>query len=353
MYTTVNFLLYPIGLGQRELIIGDPKTGKSTIAIDTIINQKGKGLICVYVVIGQKQTSLLKILKTLRKKDCMNYTSIVMASAAESAVMQFLAPYSGAAIGEYFMSKGRDVLIVYDDLSKHAVAYRQMSLLLRRPPGREGYPGDVWATVRLYLCMSSYNYNSRKNYSKRNLVISRRYYSNVSEFTKKFKQFQKGYVLMQKALFDYETDNYLRICDRIGTVCLLAGLMSSSLAFTGMSIFFSPLVLSFISLCYYFLGFCITLYAYIKRIYFIYSFDLDCNPSNFVKLFTGELVTGITAFKMICYMCSSTATINYVVDEYTGVSIIKEYGELYGSGDHTLTESTGIIRRKIFNRYKD
>jgi len=120
------------------------KIGKTTIAIDTIINQKGKGLICVYVVIGQKQTSLLKILKTLNKKGCMDYTTIVMASAAESAVMQYLAPYSGAAIGEYFMSKGRDVLIVYDDLSKHAVAYRQMSLLLRRPPGREGYPGDVF-----------------------------------------------------------------------------------------------------------------------------------------------------------------------------------------------------------------
>lgn len=140
----MKFLLYPIGLGQRELIIGDPKTGKTTIAVDTIINQKGKGLICVYVVIGQKQTSLLKILKTLRKKECMSYTTIVMASAADSAVMQYLAPYSGCTIGEYFMSKGRDVLIVYDDLSKHAVAYRQMSLLLRRPPGREGYPGDVF-----------------------------------------------------------------------------------------------------------------------------------------------------------------------------------------------------------------
>eukprot|EP01129_Flabellula_baltica_P005038 TRINITY_DN1798_c0_g1_i1.p2 TRINITY_DN1798_c0_g1~~TRINITY_DN1798_c0_g1_i1.p2 ORF type:complete len:466 (-),score=71.72 TRINITY_DN1798_c0_g1_i1:953-2350(-) len=144
--TGVKFLdsMIPIGLGQRELIIGDPKTGKTTIAVDTIINQKGKGLICVYVVIGQKQTSLLKILKTLRKKECMSYTTIVMASAAESAVMQYLAPYSGCTIGEYFMSKGRDVLIVYDDLSKHAVAYRQMSLLLRRPPGREGYPGDVF-----------------------------------------------------------------------------------------------------------------------------------------------------------------------------------------------------------------
>lgn len=140
----MNFSLYPIGLGQRELLIGDPKTGKTTTAIDTILNQKGKGVLCVYVVIGQKQTSLLKIIKTLKVNNCFNFTTIVMASAAESAAMQYLAPFSGASIGEYFMSKGRDVLIVFDDLSKHAVAYRQMSLLLRRPPGREGYPGDVF-----------------------------------------------------------------------------------------------------------------------------------------------------------------------------------------------------------------
>jgi len=136
--------MIPIGRGQRELIIGDPKTGKTTIGIDTIINQKGKGLICVYVAIGQKQTSLLKIVKVLKKKECLDYTIVVVASAADPAVMQYLAPYSGCAIGEYFMAKGRDVLIIYDDLSKHAVAYRQMSLLLRRPPGREGYPGDVF-----------------------------------------------------------------------------------------------------------------------------------------------------------------------------------------------------------------
>ena len=144
--TGVKFLdsMIPIGLGQRELLIGDPKTGKTTTAIDTILNQKGKGVLCVYVVIGQKQTSLLKILKTLKNNNCLSFTTIVMASAAESAAMQYLAPFSGASIGEYFMSKGRDVLIVYDDLSKHAVAYRQMSLLLRRPPGREGYPGDVF-----------------------------------------------------------------------------------------------------------------------------------------------------------------------------------------------------------------
>jgi len=144
--TGVKFLdsMIPIGLGQRELLIGDPKTGKTTTAIDTILNQKGKGILCVYVVIGQKQTSLLKIIKTLKKNNCFSFTTIVMASAAEAAAMQYLAPFSGASIGEYFMSNGRDVLIVYDDLSKHAVAYRQMSLLLRRPPGREGYPGDVF-----------------------------------------------------------------------------------------------------------------------------------------------------------------------------------------------------------------
>ena len=126
--TGVKFLdsMIPIGLGQRELLIGDPKTGKTTTAIDTILNQKGKGILCVYVVVGQKQTSLLKILKTLKVNNCLSFTTVVMASAADSAAMQYLAPFSGASIGEYFMSKGRDVLIVYDDLSKHAVAYRQM-----------------------------------------------------------------------------------------------------------------------------------------------------------------------------------------------------------------------------------
>jgi len=126
--TGVKFLdsMIPIGLGQRELLIGDPKTGKTTTAIDTIINQRGKGILCVYVVVGQKQTSLLKMLKTLKVNNCLSFTTVVMASAAESAAMQYLAPFSGASIGEYFMSKGRDVLIVYDDLSKHAVAYRQM-----------------------------------------------------------------------------------------------------------------------------------------------------------------------------------------------------------------------------------
>jgi F-type H+-transporting ATPase subunit alpha len=170
--TGVKFLdsMIPIGLGQRELIIGDQKIGKTTIAIDTIINQKGKGLICVYVVIGQKQTSLLKILKTLNKKNCMDYTTVVMASAAESAVMQYLAPYSGAAIGEYFMSKGRDVLIVYDDLSKHAVAYRQMALLLRRPPGREGYPGDVFYLHSRLLERSAKLKNNRE--LKKGFVIN-------------------------------------------------------------------------------------------------------------------------------------------------------------------------------------
>ena len=144
--TGVKFLdsMIPIGLGQRELLIGDPKTGKTTTAIDTILNQKGKGVLCVYVVVGQKQTSLLKILKVLKVNNCLSFTTVIMASAADAAAMQYLAPFSGASIGEYFMLKGRDILIVYDDLSKHAVAYRQMSLLLRRPPGREGYPGDVF-----------------------------------------------------------------------------------------------------------------------------------------------------------------------------------------------------------------
>jgi len=162
--TGVKFLdsMIPIGLGQRELIIGDQKTGKTAIAIDTIINQKGKGVLCVYVVIGQKQTSLLKIFKTLKVNNCLNYTTMVMASAADPAIMQFLAPYSGCAIGEYFMSKGRDVLIVYDDLSKHAVAYRQMSLLLRRPPGREGYPGDVFYLHSRLLERSAKMKNNRE-----------------------------------------------------------------------------------------------------------------------------------------------------------------------------------------------
>ncbi|WP_094551317.1 F0F1 ATP synthase subunit alpha [Petroclostridium xylanilyticum] len=136
--------MFPIGRGQRELIIGDRQTGKTSIAIDTIINQKGKDVICVYVAIGQKASSLAKLVSTLEQFGAMEYTIIVSATASELAPLQYIAPYAGCAMAEYFMYKGKDTLIVYDDLSKHAVAYRTMSLLLRRPPGREAYPGDVF-----------------------------------------------------------------------------------------------------------------------------------------------------------------------------------------------------------------
>jgi len=136
--------LVPIGHGQRELIIGDSKTGKTSIAIDSILNQKGTDTICIYVAIGQKRSSVARIVKILQMNECMYSTIIVSATAADSAAAQYIAPYVGCTIGEFFMGKGLNVLIVYDDLSKHAVAYRQLSLLLRRPPGREGYPGDVF-----------------------------------------------------------------------------------------------------------------------------------------------------------------------------------------------------------------
>ncbi len=136
--------MIPIGRGQRELIIGDRQTGKTALAIDAIINQKGKDLICIYVAIGQKRSSVAQVMATLEEYDAMKYTIIVGATASEPAALQYIAPYTGCAIGEYFMEKGQDVLIVYDDLSKHAWAYRQVSLLLRRPPGREAYPGDVF-----------------------------------------------------------------------------------------------------------------------------------------------------------------------------------------------------------------
>ena len=136
--------MIPIGRGQRELIIGDRQTGKTTIAADTIINQKGKDVICIYVAIGQKASSVAQLRKTLESHGAMDYTIIVNASASDAAPLQYVAPYAGCAMGEYFMHKGRDVLIVYDDLSKHAVAYRAMSLLLERSPGREAYPGDVF-----------------------------------------------------------------------------------------------------------------------------------------------------------------------------------------------------------------
>lgn len=136
--------MIPIGRGQRELIIGDRQTGKTAIAVDTILNQNHTGVICIYVCIGQKTSTLAQVVRTFEKKGAMFYTIVVAATANEAASMQYLAPFAGCAIGEYFMDQGKDVLIVYDDLSKHAVAYRTMSLLLRRPPGREAYPGDVF-----------------------------------------------------------------------------------------------------------------------------------------------------------------------------------------------------------------
>ncbi|MFN8381459.1 MAG: F0F1 ATP synthase subunit alpha [Anaerolineales bacterium] len=136
--------MIPVGRGQRQLIIGDRQTGKTAIAIDTIINQKGKGVVCIYVAVGQKKAAVARTLGILEKNGAMDHTIIVMASADESAALQYIAPYSGCAIGEEFMETGRDALIIYDDLSKHAWAYRQVSLLLRRPPGREAYPGDVF-----------------------------------------------------------------------------------------------------------------------------------------------------------------------------------------------------------------
>ena len=136
--------MVPIGKGQRELIIGDRQTGKTAIAVDTILNQKGKDVICIYVSIGQKQSTVAHIVNTLEEMGALDYSIIVAGTASESAPLQYLAPYAGCSMGEYFMHKGKDVLIIYDDLSKHAVAYRTMSLLLRRPPGREAYPGDVF-----------------------------------------------------------------------------------------------------------------------------------------------------------------------------------------------------------------
>jgi len=136
--------MIPVGRGQRELIIGDRQTGKTAIAIDTILNQKGKGVLCVYVAVGQKESKIANIVKRLEDAGAMEYTTIVLAGASDPTAMWYIAPYAGASIGEYFMNKGQDVLVVYDDLSKQAVAYREISLLLRRPPGREAYPGDVF-----------------------------------------------------------------------------------------------------------------------------------------------------------------------------------------------------------------
>ena len=152
--------MIPIGRGQRELIIGDRQTGKTAIALDTIINQKGQDVICIYVAIGQKRSTVATVAETLRKAGAMEYTIIVSATASELAPLQYIAPYSGCAMGEYFLDQGRDVLCVYDDLSKHAVAYRALSLLLKRPPGREAYPGDVfYLHSRLLERACSYNEN--------------------------------------------------------------------------------------------------------------------------------------------------------------------------------------------------
>ena len=136
--------MIPIGRGQRELIIGDRQTGKTTIATATLINQKGKDVLCIYVAIGQKRSTVASLVENLTRNGAMNYTIVVAATASESSPMQYIAPYAGCAMGEYFMNQGKDVLIIYDDLSKHAVAYRALSLLIRRPPGREAYPGDVF-----------------------------------------------------------------------------------------------------------------------------------------------------------------------------------------------------------------
>ena len=136
--------MIPIGKGQRELIIGDRQTGKTTIATDTILNQKGKDVICIYVAIGQKRSTVAQIVEDLTIGGAMDYTIVVSATASELAPMQYIAPYTGCTMGEYFMHRGKDVLVIYDDLSKHAVAYRAISLLIRRPPGREAYPGDVF-----------------------------------------------------------------------------------------------------------------------------------------------------------------------------------------------------------------
>ena len=142
--------MIPIGRGQRELIIGDRQTGKTTIATDTIINQKGKDVICIYVAIGQKRSTVATLVENLTRNGAMDYTIVVAATASESSPLQYIAPYSGCAMGEYFMNKGKDVLIIYDDLSKHAVAYRALSLLIRRPPGREAYP------VMFFICIPDF-----------------------------------------------------------------------------------------------------------------------------------------------------------------------------------------------------
>lgn len=172
----------PIGRGQRELIIGDRQTGKTVITLDTIINQKGEDVICIYVAIGQKQAQVARVLSIFEQHGAMDYTIIVSASAADSAAMQYIAPYSATAIGEYFMESGRDALIVYDDLSKHAWAYRQVSLLLRRPPGREAYPGDVFYLHSRLLERSAQLSKSRGEGSLTSLPIIETLLGDVSAY---------------------------------------------------------------------------------------------------------------------------------------------------------------------------
>lgn len=334
------------------------------------MNQKGKGVFCVYVVVGQKQTSLLKILKTFKSNNCLNFSTIVMASAAEAAAMQYLAPFSGASIGEYFMSKGRDVLIVYDDLSKHAVAYRQMSLLLRRPPGREGYPGDVWATVRLYLCMLNLKFINKKNKIKKNLSIkinkcksfsfrkrNVRMYSTVIKIKKKVEQIKIGFVTLKKALDVYDNLNYLKIIDIISIVLLFAGFFSWSLSLLEINIFFSSFYLACLSIFEYILGFLLSIYTCIKRLYFIYNYDLKCNPHLFVKLMMGEIIVGRTALKGVTYFCGGTVSANYVVSEITGVSVFREFGKHYVYGDEDFKGTADKIYEKFTtddpDRFKD
>ena len=140
--------MVPVGRGQRELIIGDRQTGKTAVAVDTIINQKGKDLFCIYVAIGQKASTVANVVKKLEEHGAMDYTIVVAATASDSAAMQYISAYAGCTMGEYFRDKGQDALIIYDDLTKQAYAYRQISLLLKRPPGREAYPGDVFICIQ-------------------------------------------------------------------------------------------------------------------------------------------------------------------------------------------------------------
>jgi hypothetical protein len=344
--TGVKFLdsMIPIGKGQRELIIGDPKTGKTTVAIDTIINQKGKNVICVYVLIGQKQSSLLKILKTLNKNGSLAYTAIVMASAAEPAVMQFLAPFSGCSIAEFFESKGRDVIIVYDDLSKHAIAYRQMSLLLRRPPGREGYPGDVWATERLQLAMLISKKKSKNLLYNKKFVRS---YAVKKKVIYKWKQISEGLEKLNTALKDYEKQTNLGLIKSLSNILLLAGLLSLCLYIMDLNIGLSPIYLNVLSMLAYTLGLLLTIYVCVKRLIYIYYFNLDHNPKVLVKLILGAQNVVGTCAKIIVFACGIIFTVYFGVNEATGVDVIREVVRNYIYGDKTATATLKIIKEKM------